>query len=134
MQEEIKKQQEDNGDIVKEYQEHLDSLRKKLERNTPSYKILQEKRAELKRCQVEILEMQHKIRDRKQINKQKTDISKQIFYGKIVSFAKAWIDRRNFLEASKKLTELTSLEIQCVEKTTSNSNANLFIPQLEVRC
>lgn len=112
----VEKQKQEHENIVKDYQEHIDSVRLTLEKSSPQYQLLQEKKAELKRSKVRCLMLEASIKERKKINKQKMVIQQKLFYNQIVGFAQAWLDRKKYEETAKKLDEITVLEREWMDK------------------
>lgn len=116
-----KKEQDEQNRILKEYDDHIKQIREHLENNTPLYKVLKEKQVQLKKYNIECMQLRKQIEERKYINKQKMEIRRKIFNAQIVNFAKAWIERRDYLEAEKQLEELTLIERDLMKKVAEST-------------
>lgn len=92
-----------------------------MERETPKFKLLQEKKVELRKIQVECKQLQHSIEERKQIIRERKEIRKKRFYAPIIALAKAWIDRRSYTERMRRWEAITLLEREWIEKVMDST-------------
>ncbi|CAH1155563.1 unnamed protein product [Phaedon cochleariae] len=145
VEENINKHKKECDLLIGEYSEHIEQCKTKLEHTNPLFKILQEKRTELKKSKIQCLDLQQRLKRRKVINEQKLRIQKQLFYADIVSFAEAWLDQKKYLDAIKeyevvkhqerelmiKLMELTE-ELRVKDKMAYvTKDTSTFIPQIQ---
>lgn len=145
LQENVRKQKEEHDSIVKEYQEQMKYIRENLERSTPKYKLLKENQIELKTCQIRCMQLREKIREREKMDEQKRVIQVKIFQQQIIALAKAWIERRDYVEATSKLEALTVREREWMTKVMESTEQlkqkqkarsmkkNIFMTHIEVR-
>ncbi|KAG5892864.1 hypothetical protein JTB14_022184 [Gonioctena quinquepunctata] len=115
LEENLKEHKKKVETMTEEYSLHYQQCREKLEQN-PAYQYLLQKRIELKKCKIDCLMLQQKIIQRKKINKQKIDIRRKLFYANIISFAEAWLKRRDMLAVMKEYEEVKEKEKQCMIK------------------
>nr|XP_023028888.1 uncharacterized protein LOC111517062 isoform X1 [Leptinotarsa decemlineata] len=97
--------------LVQDYSKKYQLRKEELERTNPMYKTLEEKRTELQKCKIECLILQQKISQRKQINEQKHEIQRKLFYSDMVSFAAAWLRRDRIL---REFEEVKQKEKECM--------------------
>lgn len=93
------------------------------------------------------MQLERRIVELKDSNKQKAEIKRKLFYNAIVEFARSWMARRRYLEATAqlreaamrereymvKLTEVTeTLKRKQTENFLRNQAKNLDFPHIEV--
>lgn len=146
--EKVRQYQEETDRIIDEYSRYIEDCKEKFKLTNPTYKILQAKRTELKQNKIRCMDLERKIIELKDVNKQKMEIKQKLFYSDIVEFIQNWMNRRKHLETVELLREATMKEREYMLKLTEatemlkrkqadrflrNQTGSFNIPHIEVK-